>query len=404
MQQVKQLTIHGLTLISANQSVVKKSDKKNEYSLPLYDYKFKEADDSLISIEGAVGQYSFDQFYKLVLKADIIGDFKVSGMTIESNSLYKVTLSKRTEDYYTNLTVSLDKDNLPDKHLNDRKFIVSLEKESEGVKGIECVYEEVLLPFQEFLTDPYYLGEFSKEHCMVFPYWLKQIEAIEKCHSPCVAFLGDKDVGKTTVQLLYAIYDFCKLQAMDNPNEQLQLLGDIDFYIVHRNHKTANDLLGFVEGVLYSIPFLQDLQKQNRYKQYIKFKAICTEMLSICRAANIATIVFDDIQDSEYQDTIAAIKMLEQKHMLYPVSSAKTRWGYNRHVLLNGNITDCKQIEYGLDLFSFDVIKSTFERVKPELADYIKRMNYETDNTKELATSKASQIPDSVTPTKGEKQ
>jgi hypothetical protein len=71
------------------------------------------------------------------------------------------------------------------------------------------------ITIEDFINNPYYLGDTVKD---IYPYWKEQLIKINNDDYRIDVFHGSDCNGKTSIQLIQLLYDYCKLQLLDNPN------------------------------------------------------------------------------------------------------------------------------------------------------------------------------------------
>jgi hypothetical protein len=67
----------------------------------------------------------------------------------------------------------------------------------------------------------------------------------------------------------------------------------------------ATDLHAFVTRYLSTMPFIQDLHKEHKYKEYIQFKPLTHGQVKRLHAMNVAGVLLEDISIGKDAQTLA---------------------------------------------------------------------------------------------------
>lgn len=160
------------------------------------------------------------------------------------------------------------------------------------------------ITIEDFINNPYYLGDTVKG---IYPYWKEQLIRINKDDYRIAVFDGAIGDGKTSIQLIQLLYDYCKLQLLDNPNEDLNIIGNIDLVIVHLLPHIAEHFKSAILKGIEESDFIKDLKQAGKFKDNIKIQSCSYNWLKKLYGYNVATIVIDDVHtkyDLHFQETV----------------------------------------------------------------------------------------------------
>ena len=121
-------------------------------------------------------------------------------------------------------------------------------EDAERSLALRSGYEDIPPTIDEFIDDPYFLGEMVGEK--LFPLWRDGLREIfpNRYFSPYqeISLTGAIGTGKTTVALIGSLYDICKMMHLKNPHDKYNIIkSDKIIYAV------VNATKALSEGVLY---------------------------------------------------------------------------------------------------------------------------------------------------------
>jgi hypothetical protein len=148
------------------------------------------------------------------------------------------------------------------------------------------------ITIEDFINNPYYLGDTVKD---IYPYWKEQLIKINNDDYRIDVFHGSDCNGKTSIQLIQLLYDYCKLQLLDNPNEDLNVFGNIDLVIVHDLKGIADHFKRVILKGIEESDFIKDLKQAGKFKDNIKLHSYCFNELERLYSLNVTTILIDDL-------------------------------------------------------------------------------------------------------------
>lgn len=161
---------------------------------------------------------------------------------------------------------------------------------------------------REFITDPLYLGNVlcNKEthRPWLESFWVDELEKFYKDGNDTCCVHGSFFGGQYLAHNVCMIYDFCKLQAMDNPREYLQVCGDITFVVASTHKHLADQVIDNIMRIISLMPFVSALLHKNEYKDYIKFKSTTFGQIKRLIGTNVAGILLRYLDDCDNADAV----------------------------------------------------------------------------------------------------
>lgn len=211
------------------------------------------------------------------------------------------------------------------------------------------------IAIEDFINNPYYLGDTVKT---IYPYWKEHLIRINKDDYRTVVFHGYDCNGKTAIQLIQLLYDYCKLQLLDNPNEALNVIGDIELVIMHNSPGIAVLLQIIVSKILKESDFIKDLKQAGKFKNNIKIHSYHFDGLERLYSLNIATILIDDLHN--INSSILDAWLDYYKHM-----TIKPECKNAGHILINSSLDlqDVQLLTYNSDSKLY-CLKSSLQDVR----------------------------------------
>lgn len=200
------------------------------------------------------------------------------------------------------------------------------------------------LPYiHEVLQNSYMLNSNIR---YIFPYWKDKLVEFNQSEASIGVFTGAVGCGKSLACELQMIYDYLMLQLMDNPNETLEMFGDLYFAVVSGARYCAEEIVGSIQHWLDTSGFLTDLKEQGKFKENIKFQMMGFVETSEVdfMGKNLVSILYDSADTYGnhrlQQDIVSLYNRLRQHGCMC--------FGKCRHLLINSS--DCKK-------HSFDFLK-----------------------------------------------
>lgn len=129
-------------------------------------------------------------------------------------------------------------------------------------------YKKLPPTIEQFLTDPYYMGEICKN---LYPFWvdkLKQIypTCIHTAH-PIVVVKGGIGTGKSTFARIMAMYTLCRLFHLRNPHDTFKMVPGkfIDFnFFSYTSGLADSEFLAVIDEWMGMSPYFQEMREKEK--------------------------------------------------------------------------------------------------------------------------------------------
>lgn len=132
-------------------------------------------------------------------------------------------------------------------------------------------YRSVPPTIEKFLSDPYYLGNITKE---LYPYWKPKLSelyptAIHNAH-PIVIFKGAIGTGKSTVARIMAMYTLCRLFHLRDPYSTFKIIPgkNIKFsFFSYTAGLAQTDFIDVINEWIELSPYFKDALEKGKFER-----------------------------------------------------------------------------------------------------------------------------------------
>lgn len=180
----------------------------------------------------------------------------------------------------------------------------------------------------------------------IYPYWRDKLDEFNQSEASIGVFTGAIGCGKSSACVLQMIYDYLILQLMNDPNETLEMPGDLYFVVVSKSIYSAREIVCYIQqDWLDKSGTIANLKEQGKFKENIKFQAMDIKTNKVdFMAKNLVSVLYDSADTHNnhtlQQEIVSLYNRLRQHGC--------TGFGKYRHLLINSS--ECKK-------HSFDFLK-----------------------------------------------
>jgi len=205
--------------------------------------------------------------------------------------------------------------------------------------------KEPLNFFSEFVSSNYFFSHPSLRtiHEGIFPYWQELLEQFIASQIPVELLTGGVGNGKSTAQMFQLAYDYFNLQLLPDPNETLQMPGELYFCVASAYPSSLVYISQQLDRYFFQSPFVKDLKKAGKFKENIRLITTTYSAREKLRNLNIVSLLLDDCRTSHQQEIKDCWQFFKSK--------GSTGFGTYRHFLINSSLSEVHAFDFLTDKF-----------------------------------------------------